>query len=326
MVDNMDCLSDHLTVAVTMMFRLKLLTRVTSTCFVLVLVYMLVKERAERKCYHLTIDGESSDHEEFINRGFDLDHPKDKQKIPAEKKTRSRTNIRTKSDRKEREILKHSLVLRTDDNKTIQTTPWGFPPDECSEKDYGPITDLPTVSVIICFHEHENIADVLHTVHSVVQRTPRQLVKRFFSWTIIVKKFVDWIKEFKVEISKRQDYNLIVFAEDFKQILEKYVSAVFTGQIVRIIRSERHMGLIQCRLHGAQLAQGDVLYFMDSHMEVQPRWQVQNDYLSCSPVTVGGVFAISKTFFFHVGAFDEGMCGWGGENLDLPIRVYFGNK
>ena len=40
-----------------------------------------------------------------------------------------------------------------------------------------------------------------------------------------------------------------------------------------------------------------------------------------SPVTVGTIFAIQRKFFFEVGAFDDEMQGWGGENLDLPIRV-----
>ena len=40
-----------------------------------------------------------------------------------------------------------------------------------------------------------------------------------------------------------------------------------------------------------------------------------------SPVTIGTIFAIDKEFFEDIGAFDEGMQLWGGENIDLPIRV-----
>jgi len=29
----------------------------------------------------------------------------------------------------------------------------------------------------------------------------------------------------------------------------------------------------------------------------------------------GGLFAVSRKFFFEVGAYDDGMIGWGGENL-----------
>ena len=38
-------------------------------------------------------------------------------------------------------------------------------------------------------------------------------------------------------------------------------------------------------------------------------------------MTVGTIFAINRKFFFEIGAFDDEMEGWGGENIDLPIRV-----
>ncbi len=34
-----------------------------------------------------------------------------------------------------------------------------------------------------------------------------------------------------------------------------------------------------------------------------------------------GQFAMRRDFFYKIGGFDEGMELWGGENLDLPVRV-----
>lgn len=42
-----------------------------------------------------------------------------------------------------------------------------------------------------------------------------------------------------------------------------------------------------------------------------------------SPASMGTVFAISREFFFDIGAFDSGMEGWGAENIDLSLRVGF---
>ena len=36
---------------------------------------------------------------------------------------------------------------------------------------------------------------------------------------------------------------------------------------------------------------------------------------------VGCAFAIRRDYFFHIGGFDEGMDIWGGENIELPLRV-----
>lgn len=35
----------------------------------------------------------------------------------------------------------------------------------------------------------------------------------------------------------------------------------------------------------------------------------------------GGLFSIDREFFYEIGSYDEGMKIWGGENIEMSIRV-----
>ena len=47
----------------------------------------------------------------------------------------------------------------------------------CRVRDYGDLTSWPKASVILAFHDNEHLSDVLHTVHSIIQRSPDVLLK-----------------------------------------------------------------------------------------------------------------------------------------------------
>ncbi|CAH1793454.1 unnamed protein product [Owenia fusiformis] len=234
---------------------------------------------------------------------------------------------------------------------------YGPVPSECSNKTYD-LNILPVTSVIITFCDNERLLDILHTVHSIIQRTPEQLIHE-----IIL-----------VDDNTRRD--------ELKSVLRIYGENVFNGKVLTL-RANTTLGLIQARVMGAKAASGDVIVFLDAHMEVQKGWleplvaeiakddhtlaAAYVDWLAWkgsdwqytvvgstwttyfdwglnfgwqdisdrrkearddptapirSAVNLGCNVAISRKFFESLGWFDERLQFWGGENIELSIKVW----
>lgn len=115
-------------------------------------------------------------------------------------------------------------------------------PDTCAQNLVH--DDLPTTSVIFCFVD-EVWSTLLRSVHSVLNRTPPNLL---------------------AEIILVDDFST---KDNLKGPLDKYMSQF---PKVRIIRLKERQGLIRARLAGAAVAKGDVLTFLDSHIECNVGW------------------------------------------------------
>lgn len=227
--------------------------------------------------------------------------------------------------------------------------------DACKRKSYPPNSDLPDTSVVIVFH-NEAWSTLLRTVHSIINRSPRELLNEIL--------LVDDASE-REELGKK---------------LEDYIARLPVS--TRVIRSEERTGLIRARLKGAKQARGKVITFLDAHCECTEGWlepllyEIHKDrtavvcpiidvigddsfeYITGSdmtwggfnwklnfrwypvpqreldrrggdrsnptktPTMAGGLFSIDRDFFYEVGSYDEGMDIWGGENLEMSFRVW----
>ncbi|CAH8828151.1 unnamed protein product [Trichobilharzia szidati] len=224
---------------------------------------------------------------------------------------------------------------------------------KCKVDTYSP--NLPSTSVIICFH-NEAWSVLLRSVHSVIDRSPAHLLRE----VILVDDFSD--------------------LPHLKEALEEYMQML---KIVKIVRTKQREGLIRARMLGAERSTGDVLVFLDSHIECTTGWleplleriaynssivvvpviSTINDkdlkiYVSKAqdvqvggfdwgltfrwheqterdknrpgapyspvrtPTMAGGLFAISRDYFNHLGKYDPGMEVWGGENLELSFKIW----
>ncbi|XP_061186167.1 polypeptide N-acetylgalactosaminyltransferase 5-like [Saccostrea echinata] len=106
--------------------------------------------------------------------------------------------------------------------------------------------DLPATSIIICFH-NEAWSVLLRTVHSILNRTPLHLIHEI----ILVDDFSD--------------------LDFLKEELDDYFSEKGSGK-VRVLRTNKREGLIRARLLGYEAATGEILTFLDSHIECFSGW------------------------------------------------------
>ena len=216
-----------------------------------------------------------------------------------------------------------------------------------------PVASLPATSVIVCFH-NEAWSVLLRTVHSVLDRSPGQLLE---------------------EIILVDDASTM---EHVKADLDHYMAQY---PKVKIVRAPERVGLIRARLMGAAHARGKVLTYLDSHCEATEGWLeplldriarnstivvcpmidiISDDTLQYqksgytavggfdwnlqfnwhavparekgrhahpsepvwSPTMAGGLFAIDRAFFERLGTYDSGFDIWGGENLELSFKTW----
>lgn len=114
----------------------------------------------------------------------------------------------------------------------------------CSKTEY--LAKLPSVSVVIIFH-NEVKSVLLRTVHSVINRTPPELL-------------------FEVILVNDCSTNA-----ELHEPLKNYTAVNFPKK-VKIKNLTTRSGLIVTRMEGARMATGEILVFFDSHVEVHFNW------------------------------------------------------
>eukprot|EP00922_Rhytidocystis_sp_ex-Travisia-forbesii_P027076 GHVS01039726.1.p1 GENE.GHVS01039726.1~~GHVS01039726.1.p1 ORF type:complete len:645 (+),score=95.77 GHVS01039726.1:333-2267(+) len=107
--------------------------------------------------------------------------------------------------------------------------------------------DLPMASVVIVFY-NENFSVLIRSVHSVLNRTPPHLLREI----ILVDDFSDpethpWLQ---------------AQLDDYVKLLPK----------TRLRRLFHRHGLMMARMAGVEWASGEVIAFLDSHIECAPNW------------------------------------------------------
>ncbi|XP_046331720.2 polypeptide N-acetylgalactosaminyltransferase 4-like [Haliotis rufescens] len=117
-------------------------------------------------------------------------------------------------------------------------------PKECLDRTFN-YTSFPTISVISPFY-NEALTPLVRHVHALLTRTPPQVLLEVL--------LVDDMSTFSYLGQDLQDYFSLLDPR------------------IKLLRNKQREGLIRSRLFGADVARGEVLVFLDAHMEVNHGW------------------------------------------------------
>lgn len=220
---------------------------------------------------------------------------------------------------------------------------------------YQKHAQLPTTSVVIVFY-NEPLSTLLRSIHSVLNRTPPNLLKEI------------------ILVDDGSDSNApwLLQGGDLDQHLDLLPKTV-------IARLAGRNGLMAARNSGASLASGDTITFLDCHVEVGPGWiqpllgriaeglregidrvvvpsidSIDADSFEYkgrgidvlghswgltqtglqtrvnqtdatplkTPIMAGGLLSLSTSYFDKLGFYDPEMRMWGGEEVEISFRIW----
>ena len=223
----------------------------------------------------------------------------------------------------------------------------------CISKKYS--TDLPTTSIIIVFH-NEAWSVLLRTVWSVINRSPNHLVKEILlvddaSERIFLKaQLEDYVQSLPVStkilrLKKREglvaarllganiasgdtltfldahcecspgwlEPLLARIKQNRKKVICPVIDIISDDNFSYIKSFEFHWGAFNWELHFRW-------YTLSEHELAERRKDTTEPFKT--PAMAGGLFTIDRNFFFEIGAYDESLKIWGGDNLEMSFRLW----
>ncbi|XP_076026183.1 polypeptide N-acetylgalactosaminyltransferase 3 isoform X2 [Genypterus blacodes] len=263
----------------------------------------------------------------------------------------------TEQKEKERGEEKHCFNLYASDRISLSRDlgPDTRPP-ECIEQTFRRCPPLPTTSVIIVFH-NEAWSTLLRTVYSVLHTSPAILLKEII--LVDDASMDDTLKDELDEYLKSLKIVQVVRQRERKGLITARLlgASVATGDTLTFLDAhcECYQGWLEPLL--ARIAENSTVVVspdittidLNTFEFMKPSPYGQNNrgnfdwglsfgweglpdhekqrrrdetYPIKTPTFAGGLFSISKDYFYHVGSYDEQMEIWGGENIEMSFRVW----
>uniref|UniRef100_A0A8C6Q8K8 Polypeptide N-acetylgalactosaminyltransferase n=1 Tax=Nothobranchius furzeri TaxID=105023 RepID=A0A8C6Q8K8_NOTFU len=230
-------------------------------------------------------------------------------------------------------------------------------PPECVAQTFKRCPPLPTTSVIIVFH-NEAWSTLLRTVYSVLHTSPAILLKEII--LVDDASVDDVLKDELDEYLKRLGIVRVVRQRERKGLITARLlgASVATGDTLTFLDAhcecfhgwlepllariaENYTAVVSPDIttidlntfefikpspFGQNHNRGNFDWALSFGWESLPDHEKQRrkdeTYPIRTPAFAGGLFSISKGYFYHIGSYDEEMEIWGGENIEMSFRVW----
>ncbi|XP_071332896.1 polypeptide N-acetylgalactosaminyltransferase 6-like [Trachinotus anak] len=228
---------------------------------------------------------------------------------------------------------------------------------DCLEQKFWRCPGLPTTSVIIVFH-NEAWSTLLRTVYSVLHTAPAALLTEILlvddaSTDDHLKTQLDeYVEQLKiVRVLRQRERKGLVSARllgvqaaqgEVLTFLDSHCEC-FTGWLEPLLAriAEQPTAVVSPKIASINedtfkfskplperphFSRGNFdwrLTFEWGPIPVEEMSRRKNEtYPIRTPTFAGGLFSVSKSYFEHIGTYDDQMEFWGGENLEMSFRVW----
>ncbi|XP_058465129.1 putative polypeptide N-acetylgalactosaminyltransferase 9 [Malaya genurostris] len=215
------------------------------------------------------------------------------------------------------------------------------------------LSELPPTSIVIVFF-NEAWSVLVRTVHSVLNRTPPELIQEiilvddFSTLAHLKTQLDDYFRPYRkvriVRAGKREglirarilgaksaNAEVVTFLDAHCEVIVGWLEA----QLDRVARDSTTIAIPSIDwIHEDTMAlnaQSSQLYFGSFDWTINFQWKSRSEKKRKmdnpvepfdTPVMAGGLFTINKTFFAHLGWYDEGFETYGAENMELSFKTW----
>ena len=253
-------------------------------------------------------------------------------------------------------FTKYQLNTTISDNLPLDRRIPDTRPEDCKGILYN-LDDLPTASVVIPFH-NEAWSVLLRTIVTILGRSPRQLLKEviivddasdYEYLKAPLKDYLDGMKDARIKLIRKDKREGLIKArmqgarEATAEVLifldaHVEVNVQWLEPLLEAIKHD-HRKIAVPNIDDITPETMDYIRWM-YFREGGFKWTLDYEWKRINPetseevlkaaassakpfrtaTTIGCALAINRKYFFEIGAYDEGMLIWGGENLEISFR------